>query len=73
MTYVVEGIERVFEHKVGTKTVKLPDPDPKMSPQDVMQFYAQKYPELTNTNVLGPEIKENKQVFSFTTTVGTKG
>jgi PRTRC genetic system protein C len=65
----VTGLQRVFKH--GSKTLK--DPDKSMSPDEVMQFYAGTYPELTTSNVHGPKIDGDKAVYEFKTTVGTKG
>ena len=59
----------MFKHR--SKTLK--DPDKSMSPDEVMQFYAGTYPELTTSNVHGPKIDGDKAVYEFKTTVGTKG
>jgi PRTRC genetic system protein C len=63
--------EFVIENKSG-KTV-LADPDPSMSPDQVMTFYANQYPELTTSAVHGPRYDADKIVYTFKTTVGTKG
>jgi PRTRC genetic system protein C len=52
---------------------ELPDPNPKMSPEEAMSFYTNTYPELTNANVFGPEIVDDKVVYEFKSTVGVKG
>lgn len=49
------------------------DPDPNMSPEEVMNFYSNMYPELTTSNVHGPQIVNDEAVYEFKTTVGTKG
>ena len=49
------------------------DPDPEMTPEEVMQFYAGTYPELTTSNVHGPKMEGEVAVYEFKTTVGTKG
>lgn len=69
MALQVTTLERVFKHK----ETKLPDPDASMSPDEVLDFYSNQYPELTNASVSGPEINDDKQIFEFKTTVGTKG
>lgn len=61
--------KRVFKHK----DQKLPDPNPALSPEEVMNFYANQYPELTTSNVHGPKIENDNAVYEFKTTVGTKG
>lgn len=63
------GLKRVF--KFGNKT--LSDPDKSMTPDEVMNFYAGTYPELTTSNVHGPKVEDGQAVYEFKTTVGTKG
>lgn len=65
----ITGLKRVF--KFG-KT-ELQDPDPNMLPEDVLNFYSGTYPELTTSNVHGPVVEDDKAVYEFKTTVGTKG
>lgn len=60
---------RVFKKKDET----LPDPNPMLSPEEVMAYYSNQYPELTTSNVFGPKIEDDKAVYEFKTTVGTKG
>ena len=73
MALVVNGMERSFTFKKGSETIKLSDPNPAESPEAVMSFYSNIYPELTTATVHGPEIKEDKAVYEFKTTIGTKG
>lgn len=61
--------KRVFKMKERV----LADPDPSMSPDEVMAFYSNQYPELTTSNVFGPKIENDSAVYEFKTTVGTKG
>ncbi len=61
--------KRVFKMKERV----LADPDPSMSPDEVMAFYSNQYPELTTSNVFGPKIENDNAVYEFKTTVGTKG
>lgn len=63
--------EFVVESK-GNK-ITLPDPDPNMSPDQVMTFYSNTYPELVTSSCHGPAYQDDKMVYSFKTTVGTKG
>lgn len=56
----------------GQKTI-LPDPDPSMTPDQVMSFYSNTYPELCTSNVSGPKYEGDQMVYTFKTTVGTKG
>lgn len=69
MALHVQGVKRQF--KYGNR--QLDDPDPEMTPEEVMQFYAGTYPELTTSNVHGPKMEGDVAVYEFKTTVGTKG
>lgn len=69
MALQVNGLERVFMHD----KIMLTDPDPNMSPEEVMKFYTNTYPELTTSNVHGPEVNGDRVVYKFKNTVGTKG
>lgn len=69
MALQIQGVKRQFKH--GNR--QLDDPDPNMTPEEVMQFYAGTYPELTTSNVHGPKMDGDVAVYEFKTTVGTKG
>lgn len=69
MALQIQGVKRQFKH--GNR--QLDDPDPDMTPEEVMQFYAGTYPELTTSNVHGPKMENDVAVYEFKTTVGTKG
>jgi PRTRC genetic system protein C len=69
MALNVKVFPRVFKHK----DLILPDPDDKMTPDEVMAFYSNQYPELTTSNVFGPKVENDQAVYEFKTTVGTKG
>lgn len=73
MALQIKGMERVFTFKKGNTEVSLSDPGIDMVPDRVMSFYAGSYPELTTATVHGPEIKGDRAVYSFKTTIGTKG
>ena len=51
----------------------LPDPNPKLSPVQVKDLYAAQHPELASAAIEGPELKADKQVYTFVRQVGTKG
>lgn len=53
--------------------LNLPDPDPKMSPQAVKDYYQMAYPELVNATVEDGQFDGHNQVFTFRRAVGTKG
>ncbi len=44
-----------------------------LSPEEVMAYYSNQHPELTTSNVFGPKIENDKAVYEFKTTIGTKG
>lgn len=73
MALQIKGMSRTFKFKKGTEYVTLQDPDPNLSPDVVMSYYSNFYPELTTATVHGPIIKEDKAVYEFKTTIGTKG
>lgn len=73
MPLVVNGMERSFAFKKGTEQIELSDPNTSDSPEAVMSYYSNIYPELTTASVHGPVIKEDKAVYEFKTTIGTKG
>lgn len=73
MALVVNGMQRSFTFKKGSEIIKLSDPNPAESPEAVMSYYSNIYPELTTATVHGPEIREDKAVYEFKTTIGTKG
>ena len=73
MALDIKGIKRVFKLKKGNSTLVLEDPDSRMSLTEVTDFYAMNYPELTTATLHGPEFEEDRAVYHFKTTIGTKG
>jgi PRTRC genetic system protein C len=69
MALEVKGLERqfIYDEKM------LPDINTSLSAKQVMEVYSNTYPELNNGQIVGPEIKDGKQVFTFKTILGTKG
>ena len=53
--------------------VKLPDPNPTMTPEEVRQFYATQYPDITTASITGPEAEDDKLRYSFARAIGSKG
>ena len=66
-------LERRFSFKDKEQEIILPDISPTLSPEAVLNFYAQTYPLLTTANIQGPEIADDLVQFRFVTTIGTKG
>ncbi len=53
--------------------VKLPDPNPTMAPEEVRQFYATQYPDITTASITGPEAEGEKLRYSFTRAIEIRG
>ena len=53
--------------------VKLPDPDPRMTPEEVKAIYSNQYPELATAAITGPEASGENLQYSFVRAIGTKG
>jgi PRTRC genetic system protein C len=51
----------------------LPDPDSRLTPEQVRDFYASAYPEITTASVEGPEASDGALKHRFTRALGTKG
>lgn len=64
-----EALQREFRYN----SVKLADPAPAFTVQQVRDFYANTYPEIVNADIEGPEMAGSKQVYTFRRAVGTKG
>ncbi len=73
MALDIKGLKRVFILKKGNGTLTLEDPDSRMSLSEVTDFYSINYPELTTATLPGPELEEDRAVYRFKTTIGTKG
>jgi PRTRC genetic system protein C len=53
--------------------VKLPDPDPKLSPEEVRGVLATMYPDITTASITGPEAAGDKLRYNFVRAIGAKG
>ncbi|MBX3253954.1 MAG: PRTRC system protein C [Chitinophagaceae bacterium] len=73
MALEVTNLEREFRFKKDGTEVKLPDPNPEFTTNEVLQFYSGQYPELTTATLEGPKTDGTKAVYSVKTTIGTKG
>ena len=73
MALDIKGLKRVFILKKGNGTLTLEDPDSRMSLSEVTDFYSINYPELITATLHGPELEEDRAVYRFKTTIGTKG
>ena len=73
MALDIKGLKSVFILKKGNGSLTLEDPDSRMSLSEVTDFYSINYPELTTATLHGPELEEDRAVYRFKTTIGTKG
>jgi len=64
---------KVLSRSFTFNGVKLPDPDPRMTPEDVKAAYSHQYPELATAAITGPEGSGEQLVYSFVRAIGTKG
>ena len=64
---------KVLARSFSYNGVKLPDPDPKMAPEEVKAAYSHQYPELATASITGPEASGEQLVYSFVRAMGTKG
>lgn len=70
---VTQILKRVFLFEQNGKPIRLDDPKPSYTPEEVKHFYSGNYPILTNAQIEGPEIKSDEVQYRFLTTLGTKG
>jgi PRTRC genetic system protein C len=68
---MAESIKLIREFKHGD--IILDDPGESMTKEQVLDFYSNQFPELTNAHINGPTVIEDKLQFVFSTSVGTKG
>lgn len=71
--YSLEALPRKFSVKVEGKEIDLPDIGEDKTPQEVIKFYSDIYPELLNVAMDGPKIENNVAVYTSKPTMGTKG
>jgi PRTRC genetic system protein C len=64
---------KVLDRSFTYNGVKLPDPDPRMTPEEVKGIYCHQYPELATAAITGPEAAGDHLQYSFVRAIGTKG
>jgi PRTRC genetic system protein C len=64
---------KVLSRSFSYNGVKLPDPDPRMTPEEVKNVYSNQYPELATAAITGPEASGEHLQYSFVRAIGTKG
>jgi PRTRC genetic system protein C len=53
--------------------VRLPDVDPKLSPEEIRTLYSHEFPDIATASITGPEAVGDKLVYRFMRAIGTKG
>ena len=53
--------------------VKLPDPDIRLSPEEVRGVLATMYPDIATASITGPEAVGDKLRYNFVRAIGAKG
>jgi PRTRC genetic system protein C len=69
MALTVTKMSRIFQFQ----GIRLPDPNPDMSVDEVKALYAAQYPELATAVVNGPEATGDKMRYTFERAIGSKG
>jgi PRTRC genetic system protein C len=62
-------LSRIFEFN----GVRLPDPAPNLSVEDVRAVYAHQYPDIATAAITGPEAVGDKLRYLFSRAIGAKG
>ena len=65
----IETMAREFRYD----SVRLPDPDVRLTVEEVRTAFSATYPEIATAVVTGPEAVGNKLVYHFAKAIGTKG
>jgi PRTRC genetic system protein C len=73
MALEVTGLNRKFIFKKGNQNLELEDPNPKLTPEEVMRWHVNTHPELNNATIAGPTVEGDKALYEFKTTLGSKG
>jgi PRTRC genetic system protein C len=69
ITMTIETMAREFRYD----ELRLPDPNPRLSVDEVRTAFSATYPEIATAALTGPEAVGNKLVYHFTKAIGTKG
>jgi PRTRC genetic system protein C len=66
-------LDRVFLFRDKERDMSLTDPNPAFQPKEVLNFYSATYTTLTTATIEGPEVEDDRLVYRFVSTIGTKG
>jgi PRTRC genetic system protein C len=64
---------RVLSRYFEFNGVRLPDIDPKLSPEEIRNLYSHQYPDIATATITGPEAVGDKLRYQFTRAIGSKG
>ncbi len=53
--------------------MNLPDPNPRLTVEDVRAFYATQFPEIVTAAITGPEVVGDRLLYRLVKSIGTKG
>ena len=70
---VVNELPRQFVTTHKGQKITLDDPNPDWSPDAVLNFYANTYPELLSAKLEGPTFDNDAVVYTCVVSMGTKG
>lgn len=73
MALVKKELKRKFTVTVSGNIITLEDPNVNFSAKEVMEMYANQYPQLLNASVESKGIVDENILYNFATVVGTKG
>lgn len=73
MALQVTKLKRNFTFEKDKKKIELSDPNPNMSPEEVLKFYSGTHAELTNAVIEGPKVVGDKASYNITTKAGKLG
>ena len=73
MALVRNELKRKFTVQVGKDTITLEDPNSNFSAKEVMEMYANQYPQLLNASIEAKGIVDENILYHFATVAGTKG
>jgi PRTRC genetic system protein C len=62
-------LSRTFEFN----GVRLPDINPRLSPEEIRNLYAHQFPDIATATITGPEAIGDKLRYQFTRAIGAKG
>ena len=73
MALVKKELKRKFTVTVSGNIITLEDPNINFSAKEVMEMYANQYPQLLNATVESKGIVDENILYNFATVAGTKG